>query len=111
MSAAKNDPAETLEALLSFLGAIALLAATLIARAWICSLYWAWFAVPFGAPALPWQVLLALTTWIGYTTHEARKEEDRLKLGELAVQLFNLHLFTLGVGWVLHASLRLGGPV
>ena len=76
-----------------------LLAFSTTARAYISTLYWAWFAVPFGAPPLPWQVLFAAGTFVGYLSHSPKREADRPSVRDLWMEAVSLHLFALAAGW------------
>lgn len=85
-------------------------------KAWTISLYWAWFAVPAGAPVLgywtivPLLLLLALLTW--RQDEEASAEAKREAAKSPWVYVISRHfgyaagwLAAAGAGWFWHWAL------
>jgi len=89
------------------LSALALLVFSIAGRAYLAHLYWGWFAVPNGAPDLPWQVLFAAVTFVGFLTHSPKRKSDEPTITELWGTALIVYVLTWAYGYAMY--LWLGG--
>jgi hypothetical protein len=80
----------------AFIGAVGLFLAAVLARGFVLTVLWGWFAVPvFGLPALGIAPALGLTVLLGYLLNHKKE-------GQSLADIFAGALAALGVGWVIH---------
>ncbi len=80
----------------SAVGVVGLFLAAILARGFVLTVLWGWFAVPvFGLPALGIAPALGLTVLLNYLLNH--KKDNQSLLG-----IFGGALAALGVGWVIH---------
>ena len=83
--------------------ALAFVAGLIVMRAWVLTILWGWFIVPFGLPALgiAWAIGIAATISI-FTAKPVKSEEgDNSSLAFAIVQ----PLMALLIGFVAHSFL------
>ncbi len=79
-----------------FLGAVGLFLAAILARGFVLTVLWGWFAVPvFGLPPLGIAPALGLAVLLNYLLNHKRADQS-------LAGIFGNALATLGVGWVIH---------
>lgn len=96
-------------ALLAILaGSLATIILAIVFRAWVLTILWAWFIVPFGIPALTITTALGISLIVGmFTAHLQTKPAEKgskdipTLVGQVASQAFGAPLVILLMGWIV----------
>jgi hypothetical protein len=89
------------------LSMIGIVVAAILMRAWVFTILWSWFAVPYGLPAISIASAVGIALIVGMFTH-GLKREDTVKIktlsdftSEVLSRAFGTPLATLLLGWIV----------
>lgn len=86
---------------------LGIVVAAIVLRAWVLTVLWAWFAVPYGAPEIGIPTAIGISLIVGMFTHNVSKDKTiKIKTmsdftAEVMGRAFGNPLAVLFIGWVV----------
>lgn len=93
--------------LIILMAMLGIIVAAIMLRAWVLTVLWGWFAVPYGAPAIGIATAIGISLIVSMFTHNISKEKSiKIKTmndftAEVMGRAFGNPLATLLIGWIV----------
>lgn len=93
--------------LLVLVAMLGIIVAAIVLRAWVLTMLWGWFVVPYGAPAIGIATAIGISLIIGMFTHNISKEKTvKIKTmsdftSEVMGRAFGNPIVVLILGWIV----------